>query len=242
MEMTRKTSSSLLHGTHAAIDGQGVAADVAGFVGQQPYDGISDLVRDRMGPSPCLTFRAHFCHFALMETHAFGFRLPANAPEGQKRFPISYCPRQLLLVPGLTLALLGLLGYLIALPGARIGGVTFDAHTMLFASLAIIAGYQSAVFAKTFAIAEGLLPADFHLEEFRRVVTLERRLIGGIFVGVPGFLLLSAAVNEWRIHAFGLLDYAQTMRLVVPGVTLSVLGFQTVLGCFFLSLMDLRRC
>ena len=24
-----------------------------------------------------------------METHAFGFRLPANAPVGQKRFPIS---------------------------------------------------------------------------------------------------------------------------------------------------------
>ena len=24
-----------------------------------------------------------------METHAFGFRLPTNAPEGQKRFPIS---------------------------------------------------------------------------------------------------------------------------------------------------------
>jgi hypothetical protein len=28
-----------------------------------------------------------FCHSAPMETHAFGFRL-ANAPEGQKRFPI----------------------------------------------------------------------------------------------------------------------------------------------------------
>ena len=25
-----------------------------------------------------------------METHAFGFRLRANAPEGQKRFPISF--------------------------------------------------------------------------------------------------------------------------------------------------------
>jgi HPt (histidine-containing phosphotransfer) domain-containing protein len=34
-------------------------------------------------------FRAHFCHSAPKETHAFGFRLPANAPEGQKRFPIS---------------------------------------------------------------------------------------------------------------------------------------------------------
>ena len=38
---------------------------------------------------PVFDFRAHFCHSAPMETHAFGFRLRANAPEGQKRFPIS---------------------------------------------------------------------------------------------------------------------------------------------------------
>ena len=36
-----------------------------------------------------LTSGPTFCHSAPMETHAFGFRLPANAPEGQKRFPIS---------------------------------------------------------------------------------------------------------------------------------------------------------
>ena len=34
-------------------------------------------------------FRPHFCHSAPMEANAFGFRLRANAPEGQKRFPIS---------------------------------------------------------------------------------------------------------------------------------------------------------
>ena len=50
---------------------------------------------------PVFDFRAHFCHSAPMETHAFGFRLRANAPEtksnflsvnapeGQKQFPIS---------------------------------------------------------------------------------------------------------------------------------------------------------
>jgi len=38
---------------------------------------------------PVFDFRAHFCHSAPIETHAFGFRLPANAPEDQKRFPIS---------------------------------------------------------------------------------------------------------------------------------------------------------
>ena len=38
---------------------------------------------------PVLDFRAHFCHSAPM---AFGFILRANAPEGQKRFPISTNP------------------------------------------------------------------------------------------------------------------------------------------------------
>ena len=36
-------------------------------------------------------FRVHFCYSAPMEARAFGFRLRANAPEGQKRFPISNC-------------------------------------------------------------------------------------------------------------------------------------------------------
>jgi hypothetical protein len=40
-------------------------------------------------PPPVFDFRAHFCHSAPMETHAFGFTLRANAPEGQKRFPLS---------------------------------------------------------------------------------------------------------------------------------------------------------
>jgi hypothetical protein len=38
---------------------------------------------------PCLTSRPTFCHSAPMETHAFGFRLRANASAGQKRSPIS---------------------------------------------------------------------------------------------------------------------------------------------------------
>ena len=34
-------------------------------------------------------FRAHFYHSAPMESHALGFKLRANTPEGQKQFPIS---------------------------------------------------------------------------------------------------------------------------------------------------------
>ncbi|MGB9274229.1 MAG: hypothetical protein WCC08_03225 [Terrimicrobiaceae bacterium] len=43
-------------------------------------------------------------HSALMETHAFGFRLRANAPEGQKRFPISSGTRHRWKNPGDTTA------------------------------------------------------------------------------------------------------------------------------------------
>jgi len=115
---------------------------------------------------------------------------------------------------------------------------------LLFASLALIAGYQSAffaLFAKVFSVTEGLLPGDARLAAFRRVVTLERTLVAGLVVGGSGVVLLVLAVDQWRRAGFGPLDYAQTMRLVVPGVTLSVLGFQTILGGFFLSLLGLRR-
>ena len=47
------------------------------------------LLRPSLRDKTVFDFRAHFCHSAPMETHAFGFRLRANAPEGQKRFPIS---------------------------------------------------------------------------------------------------------------------------------------------------------
>jgi uncharacterized membrane protein (DUF441 family) len=147
-------------------------------------------------------------------------------------------------VPGFVLMALGVLGYALAMPGVTISGMRFDAHTLLFASLAVIAGYQSAffaVFAKTFAITEGLLPADPRFERFQRLVTLERGLAAGVVVLTIGAVILLAAVNQWRMKDFGDLDYAETMRLVVPGVTLSVLGFQTILGCFFLSLLGLRR-
>ena len=63
----------------------------------------------------------------------------------------------------------------------------------------------------------------------------------GLATVVLGGVMLVAAVNEWRVRDFGRLNYAETMRVVVPGVTLAVLGYQTILSCFFLSLLSMRR-
>jgi len=79
------------------------------------------------------------------------------------------------------------------------------------------------------------------MNSFYAVVTLERGLIAGVIALLVGVVLLCAAINQWRVHNFGHPDYANTMRFVVPGVTLTALGFQTILSSFFISIMRMRR-
>jgi glycosyltransferase involved in cell wall biosynthesis len=160
------------------------------------------------------------------------------------RFFLMYSPRWLFLVPGLLLILAGLIGYGVAMPGLTISGVTFDAHTLLFASVFVLCGYQSilfAVFTKTFAIREGLMPEDPRMMRFFGVVTLETGLVAGAVAFVVGVGLLIAAIAQWYSVGFGLLDYRQTMRWVIPGATLTALGFQTVLSSFFVSVLGMGR-
>jgi len=160
------------------------------------------------------------------------------------RFYLMYSPRWLFLRPGILLIVLGLVGYVVALPGIRIKGINFDVHTLLFASLAIICGYQSVLFAamtKIFAVIQGLLPQDRRITRLFELLNLERGLLAGAAMIAVGAALLTIAVLEWYHKHFGNLDYERTMRWVIPGVTLSALGFQTVLSSFFFSILGLKR-
>jgi glycosyltransferase involved in cell wall biosynthesis len=160
------------------------------------------------------------------------------------RFYLMFSPRWLFLLPGAILALIGLAGYAVAMPGLSIGGVGFDVHTLLFASVAIIAGYQAALFAiftKVFAVGAGLLPHDERVSSFSAKVSLERGVIIGAIALIAGLVLLGGAVLQWRAVHFGALDYRHVMRWVIPGMTLTLLGVQTVLSSFFLSILGLGR-
>jgi glycosyltransferase involved in cell wall biosynthesis len=160
------------------------------------------------------------------------------------RFLLLYSPRWLFWYPGLTLVMIGILGYALALPRVTVRGIAFDAHTLLFASLFIILGFQSMVFAvytKLFGVGEGLLPKDPRLDRLFAHVTLEKGLVMGTMTMIFGGALLLAAVNQWRVVDFGRLDYARTMRWVIPGVMFTALGFQTVLSVFFSSILLMRR-
>jgi hypothetical protein len=160
------------------------------------------------------------------------------------RYFLMCSPRWLFLLPGALLIGLGCLAYGLALPGIVVRGVRFDAHTLLFGSLFAICGYQSilfALFARTFAYTAGLLPPNPRLLRFYELVDLEKGLVVAATAILTGGLLLLLAVNQWRLAGFGNLDYAKTMRLVIPGATLIALGFQTFLSSFFISIMGMKR-
>jgi len=161
------------------------------------------------------------------------------------RFLLLYSPRWLFLYPGQLLMLLGLLIGAWLLPGPKmVGGITFDVHTLLYAALAVIIGFQAIVFAiftKVFAISEGLLPQDPRLNAVMEYITLEVGLIVGIVLVLLGLAGSIYAVGYWDVHSFGNLNPSRTLRIVIPAVTFLTLGCQILLSSFFLSILGLRR-
>lgn len=161
------------------------------------------------------------------------------------RFMLLYSPRWLFFYPGVLLILLGIAVDLWLFPGPRtVGSVTFDAHTFLYAAMAILIGFQAicfGLFARTFAVTEGLLPEDALLNVFFRAFTLETGLAIGAVLVAGGLAGSIYAVNAWRLQGFGPLDFSRTLRIVIPAATAITLGFQTVLSSFLVSILGLAR-
>jgi glycosyltransferase involved in cell wall biosynthesis len=161
------------------------------------------------------------------------------------RFMLLFSPRWLFLVPGTLLFVIGLAASLWLLSGGRrVGPVVLDIHTLLVAGLACLLGYQLVVFAlftRVFAITEGLAPMPAILDTIFRHASLELGLAVGLVASLAGFGILLAAVWSWSAVGFGVLDARETMRQVIPGSILLVLGIQTIFSSFFLSTLGLRR-
>ena len=162
------------------------------------------------------------------------------------RFLLLYSPRWLFLYPGAVLMILGTLFLLWLLPGERaIGSVRLDVHTLLYAAAAVVLGYQAvifAVFTKTFAISEGLLPEDPRLTRLYRYVTLETGIVAGIALVIVGLVLAAAAIGIWQTQDFGpIVDVPRTLRVVIVSALAITLGVQTFFASFFLSVLGLAR-
>jgi hypothetical protein len=160
------------------------------------------------------------------------------------RFLLLFSPVWLFFYPGLALLLLGVAGMAWILPGTRFAfGIGFDVTTLVFTAAGIVCGFQAIVFymfAKTYAIRSGLLPADPLVARLRGVLRLEIGLLAGAAAVVVGVVLAVLAVGNWEISGFGHLDPAQSLRIVVPSTTLLILGLQIMFSSCLLSILQLE--
>jgi len=161
------------------------------------------------------------------------------------RFLLLYSPRWLFLYPGLSLLLAGFATAAWLLPGPRqIGHSFLDIHTLLYAVVAMLTGFQAVVFAfftKVFGITEGLLPDDPRLTRAFRRVTLERGLLLGATLFLTGVGIASYSAYIWRRSGFGPMNPFVLVRLVAAALVSIILGVEIIFSSFFLSILSLAR-
>jgi glycosyltransferase involved in cell wall biosynthesis len=161
------------------------------------------------------------------------------------RFLLLYSPRWLFLYPGVVLFLVGLVlgGVLLAGP-IQIGEHALDVSALVYAMAAVLIGFQAilfAAFSRAFVANEGLMPPSPGMQKAFKVLNLERGLIIGLLLLIVGVGLAIYGFIIWGSSDFGALDARDAIRLAVPAATLSVLGFETIMGSFFLSVLGLSR-
>jgi glycosyltransferase involved in cell wall biosynthesis len=161
------------------------------------------------------------------------------------RFLLLYSPRWLFLYPGLAMLLVGVVGVLWLLPGPRrAGAITLDIHSLLYAVVAILVGFQAVLFAfftKIFGITEGLLPEDRRLNRAFEVFNLEKGLLAGTVLLLTGIAIATYSFHLWNRTGFGPMNPAVLVRMVAAAMVAIILGVETILSSFFLSILGLAR-
>jgi glycosyltransferase involved in cell wall biosynthesis len=161
------------------------------------------------------------------------------------RFLLLYSPRWLFFYPGLAVLFAGSAAAVWLLPGPRkVGRIFFDIHSLLYAMLAILAGFQAvlfAVFTKIFGITEGLLPDDPRLTRAFRVFNLEKGLLLGAGLLLAGMIAAGYSLFLWNHAGYGPMNPVVLVRLVAAVIVSVTLGVEIIFASFFLSILGLAR-
>jgi glycosyltransferase involved in cell wall biosynthesis len=156
------------------------------------------------------------------------------------RFLLVHSPTWLFVVPGGLMLLVALVAGAIGGLGIHIFGRQWDVHTLIAAAMLAIVGaqvLQLGLSARTYA-AYYLGEHDPLFDRFRDRLRLEHGLIAGGLILLAGLGMALTVVIIWANRGFGEL---REEKLAIAGLTLIVLGIQTIFGAFFLSILGLRR-
>jgi len=154
------------------------------------------------------------------------------------KFLLTYSPMYLFFFPGFILLLTGLLPLvIIAWKPIWVGHSMFNTHTAVFFSSMTLIGYQIlnlGIFAKTIARFEDRRKYDHIMNIFHREFTLEKGLILGLSISIPGLAILLYLIGLWVLNNF---QDIKKINMAVFATTILILGIQTIFSSFFLTIL-----
>lgn len=156
------------------------------------------------------------------------------------RFMLLYSPLFLFFIPGVTLFFAGAVSMAWLYFGSpTILGVKLFYHPMFFSSALLIIGYQLIIFsafAKSYAINH-LGERSAGMEKLYKFITIERASIIGAIVILVGALIYVFIFSKWVGGKFPELN---EIKNSIVGLTLIVLGTQTIFSSFMLSILSIK--
>jgi uncharacterized membrane protein YidH (DUF202 family) len=153
------------------------------------------------------------------------------------RLMLLLCPWLVLALPGLVPFAVGLVSILLTLRGPfRVGSVTFDVHTMSVGGMLMILGAQALMMAR---LARRKARRELLGSDPRPAfLTLERAIVAGMTLVIAGLAPVAALFVEWWRSSFGPLNPEQTLRPVLTGSVIAIIGAQVVLFAFFNAIVE----
>ncbi len=156
------------------------------------------------------------------------------------RFMFLFAPNWLFMVPGTIFFAFGLFLILAILNGPLvIGSMQFDIHPMIFGAFLTIIGLQTIIFglqSKIYSKSIGLGNESRTLKFIDKYFTLEKGTVIGLAISFIGIAILIYIFNTWLNVGF-----VQQIKLMLAGMTLTVLGIQIIFSSWFLNMIGIEK-
>ncbi len=157
------------------------------------------------------------------------------------RFMLLYSPLYLFLAPGMILFLIGAITMTVLyFTKINLAGIQLLVHPIFVSSLLTIIGYQLIIFAgfaKIYAITH-LSASSPKLEKAFKFLSINNVSLVGLILLISGFIIYVVILNKWIASNFGFLD---EIKNAIIGLTLMVLGVQTISSAFMFSIISIKE-
>ena len=114
----------------------------------------------------------------------------------------------------------------------------------MYSTALFIIGFQFFVFyglTKVFAVTHKLLPKSDRYDAIFKFISLEKGIVIGFLFTIIGIILSIFGFSIWSKENFGPLNVTETLRIIIPAVSIIVIGIQIILFSFFFSILGLRN-